>query len=303
MRPLRGALLQSCLLPFYHVISDERLPHIENLYRVKSVREFRRDIEWLLRHFEPVDLPTFMSHLVAGEPFSRPSMLLTFDDGLSECSEVIAPVLLELGVPAVFFLNSGFVDNAGLFFRYKVSLLLGAGADKHDDGRPLLQLRHSDMGWIDAEAERRGVDFGGFLRKQQPYMTSAQVRQLIEDGFHVGAHSVDHPEYQYLTLEEQVRQTRDSMDEVQARFDLDYRAFSFPFTDYGVSRAFFERVYAEGIADATFACAGVKSDGFRQNQQRVAMEAGALTAEQIVKTELLYARLLRPFGKTHLTHD
>lgn len=50
---------------------------------------------------------------------------MSFDDGLKECAETIAPLLLKKGIPATFFVNPGFVDNQRLFHKYKASLILG----------------------------------------------------------------------------------------------------------------------------------------------------------------------------------
>ena len=51
-------------------------------------------------------------------------MLLTFDDGLVECYDVILPILEKHSIPAVFFVNTAFIDNKDLFYRYKASLLV-----------------------------------------------------------------------------------------------------------------------------------------------------------------------------------
>ena len=59
-----------------------------------------------------------------GQGSRRKQMVLSFDDGLVECHQVIAPLLMTKGVPATFFLNNHFIDNRDLFFRYKASLII-----------------------------------------------------------------------------------------------------------------------------------------------------------------------------------
>ena len=51
---------QPFVLPFYHGISNQKLPHTENLYRVKSTKDFIADLDFLLQHFEPVDFKGFL---------------------------------------------------------------------------------------------------------------------------------------------------------------------------------------------------------------------------------------------------
>ena len=105
-------------LPFYHVVSDSKLPHVLN-YPYRNTHQFIRELDYLLTHFNPVSLEDLLSK----ENIGKPVFHLSFDDGLKECTEVIAPLLVNKGIPATFFINSGFVDNKTLFHRYKASLI------------------------------------------------------------------------------------------------------------------------------------------------------------------------------------
>ncbi|HYQ58821.1 MAG TPA: polysaccharide deacetylase family protein, partial [Draconibacterium sp.] len=104
-------------LPFYHVVSNKKLPHILN-YPVINEKEFERELDFYLKYFTPVTLEELVNSSTAGNCFH-----ISIDDGLKECTEVIAPILYKKGIPATFFVNSGFVDNKNLFHRYKASLL------------------------------------------------------------------------------------------------------------------------------------------------------------------------------------
>jgi len=45
----------SFVAPFYHVVSDEPLPHVEQLYNIKTIQQFKDDLDFLLKHFKPID--------------------------------------------------------------------------------------------------------------------------------------------------------------------------------------------------------------------------------------------------------
>ncbi|WP_262708643.1 polysaccharide deacetylase family protein [Natronoflexus pectinivorans] len=49
---------------------------------------------------------------------------LTFDDGLSEIYHETIPILEKKGIPATIFLNTGFIDNKKMFYRFKSSLVI-----------------------------------------------------------------------------------------------------------------------------------------------------------------------------------
>ena len=308
---------QRLIIPFYHIISDENVPHIRHLYPVKSVKSFIRDLEFLLKLYDPINYIEFLELVRNQKRPVKPLFLLTFDDGLKEFHDVVAPVLIRKGVPAICFLNSGFIDNIDLFYRYKASLLIDYFvnnpkliSDKkvmdwvfaHSDGKKdiselLLSISYQDKNYLDDFAVLINYDFKEYLSIHKPYLTSAQINSLKNNGFYFGAHSIDHPEYRFIDFDEQIRQTKESVESICSRFSLDYKTFSFPFTDYQVSRKFFDKIYNENIADITFGCAGQKKEVFSNHFQRVSFEKNHLTAKEINNSELLYFIIKTLLGK------
>src|SRR5690606_32409726 len=125
------------------------------------------------------------------------------------------------------------------------------------------------------------LDFYQYLTEEKPYLTSGQVFSLISQGFHFGSHSCDHPEYRFLSLEEQLKQTKKSTEYICNKFSLNYKTFAFPFTDYGVTKDFFDAVYKkEKFLDISFGCAGIKTDSTPLHIQRVPFEMNNLSAKE-----------------------
>ena len=292
---------------------------MQQLYPVKTVAQFSQDLEFLLKHYQPIDLPELLRLVEAGRQPARNAVLLTFDDGLREFHDVVGPVLRTRGVPAVCFLNRDFLDNKGLFYRYQVSLLLEALArEPRVEQAPavrawlaaraapeqrlravLLSIAYPDRAALSELASILGVDFEHYLHTRQPYLTTPQVRAMQAQGFHFGAHSCDHPEYRLLPLAEQLRQTRESMAAVATAFQPAHQTFAFPFTDFGVSDEFFRQLYQAGSPlDLSFGCAGLKHEAWPRHVQRVPLEThDARGAHDIVPTEYLYFLLKALLGR------
>jgi peptidoglycan/xylan/chitin deacetylase (PgdA/CDA1 family) len=245
---------------------------------------------------------------------------LSFDDGLREFHDVAAPILLRKGIPAVCFLNSAFIDNADLFYRYKASLLIDrlqkrTGNEEQEnlvgtwfkenhlaqtaDYQSLLKVSYTKRHLLDELALLLGLDFNAFLRDQRPYLTSEEIASLIQKGFSFGSHSIDHPEYRFLTEEEQLRQTAESIRVIRLKFGISEKLFSFPFTDYEVKNSFYAKIFdpLQPIADLSFGGAGLKKDPVRRNFQRIAFEGTTMDARQILGTEYLYYMIKSIFGK------
>jgi peptidoglycan/xylan/chitin deacetylase (PgdA/CDA1 family) len=308
------------IFPFYHLISDSNIPHIKHLYKVRTLREFTHDLDLFLKYYKPIEITEFLESVNNNQPLKGNQLLLSFDDGLREFHDVAAPILLRKGIPAVCFLNSAFIDNADLFYRYKASLLIerlqtGIGNDEQQklagnwfrvnhfaltpDYHALLEVTYADRHLLDELAIKLGVDFSAFLREHQPYLTSDQISSLIQKGFSFGSHSIDHPEYRFLTEEEQLRQTAESIRAINLKFGISEKLFSFPFTDYGVKNSFYAKIFdpLRPIADLTFGGAGLKQDPIRRNFQRIAFEGTTMDARQILGTEYLYYIIKSIFGK------
>jgi peptidoglycan/xylan/chitin deacetylase (PgdA/CDA1 family) len=308
---------QNLVVPVYHLISNDAPLHVKHLYKVKDEKQFINDLEFLLKHYTPIDYPELKTIVDSGKKTTKKVFILTFDDGLREFHDVIAPVLLKKGVPAINFLNSDFIGNAGLFYRYKASVLIDvfmkdttllkkeevkqwfsqqvSGKQKGIKDT-LLSVDFLDKDKLDVLANLVGVDFKEYLLKNRPYMDVDEIRSLIRQGFHFGGHSCNHPEYRFIGLDEQLSQTKNSVSHVVNLFGLDYRIFAFPFTDYGVKKTFFDRLNL----DISFGSAGMKLDPEPHHIQRIPFETAGLGAGEILRGEYLYYLLKGMFGKNRI---
>ncbi len=296
------------LIAYYHTVSNEDIPHVKHLYTFRNVAQFKMDIDAFCKQFRPIGLHDLLENMKTRRPLPRNSILLTFDDGLSEIFHVIAPILREKGVPATFFLTTACLDNKDMAHHNKISILvervsekqsglvekealevLSQYGNKKDDVRTaLLQLDYREREAVARIAQLLDVDFNAYLSTRQPYLTSEQVRQLIKMGFTIGGHSVDHPLYATLSLEEQLSQTTASVRIVRDRFSLNYGAFAFPHGDQGVSARFFSNLFSGTDVDISFGTRGLLRETIPQHFQRFSMENTSAPAERVVARN--YAR-------------
>jgi len=294
--------------PFYHVVSDEKLPHILN-YKYRNVSEVEKELEFYLQHFKPVSL----DELLKTKNGHRNIFHLSFDDGLKECAEIIAPVLLKKGIPATFFVNPGFVDNQKLFHKYKASLILNhlkmipdfqveRFLKKHHlQGEYILKATILQENILDEAATILGINFNDFLENQKPYLTTIQILNLKNEGFSIGAHSFNHPEFWKISEKEQMKEVKKSMNWLSEKINPAIKAFSFPFTDSGVSLKVLESLKSENICDVTFGTAGIKYDELEYHFQRYPVERPGDFVQNL-KAELVYFVLRKQIGKATVKH-
>ncbi|MDR3705492.1 MAG: polysaccharide deacetylase family protein [Paludibacteraceae bacterium] len=313
------------IVPFYHCVSDESTLHIKHLYKARTTKSFEKDLDFLLKNYTPIDIHTLTRKLNNNERVKDNCFLLSFDDGLREFYDIIAPILNKKGIPAICFLNSDFVDNKDLFFRYKESIIIDKintgsseierqkieqwlsekGLYNNDIESSIKKINYSQKEYLAELAEIVAVDFDDYLEKHKPYLSSEQIKQLIKQGYAFGAHSIDHPLYSDLDLEEQLRQTKQSLEEIAALFKLNYKLFAFPFTDSGVFKDFFETIFSRTnpIADISFGTSGLKNDPCNRNIQRIPIEVDNFSAEEIIYGEYLYFAVKALLNKNKIRRD
>lgn len=302
------------IIPYYHIVSDEQILHVKHLYKYKTVRQFKKDMDFLLKNYSAMGLLEILNFMNADRSLPKKVFLLTFDDGFTEIYDIIAPILLDKGIPATFFVSSGFVDNRELCYQHKASLLvekIHKGISPGTEGKikeilmkTSLSFSRLSEGVLKVDYRRREildrisqallVDFQGYLNEKQPYLTSCQIKELIDGGFAIGAHSIDHPYFAALSLAEQLEQTIVSVRQIREDFGLDYGAFAFPHNDEGVSQEFFRKVQESGLIDITLGTGGMVDGSQGSHKQRISLEKPLLPAREIIAwqyTRKLYKQL------------
>lgn len=310
------------LFPFWHAVAPVPPPHLRHLYSVPSPEQFRQDMEWLLRYFMPIDLPDAVRYIIGEAYPEKPVMHVTIDDGFRESFDFIAPVLKKLGIPATFFVSPAFVGNHDMSYRCKASLVyhqllrphlpeciasgitrafMKKGLPVPDFRKAVLAIpyRHREM--LDHLGLVAGISFEEYLREQKPYMNDEQIRSLKAEGFHIGAHSIDHPWYPDLLPDEQLRQTMESTDYVRNVLGELFPVFAFPFTDHFLPQEFYRNLHAAPNAPlVTFGTSGLKKDMAPRSAQRISMEKPSLNANGIIFSEYLYFLFKALMGKNLL---
>lgn len=296
----------STLLPYHHTVSDQPLEHIRHLYSYKNGKQFEQDLDFLLRHFEPVRVDDLVKGASNGNKQNKGSFLLTFDDGFREVAEVIAPLLKKKGVPAVFFINPAFIDNKELFYRCKISILIGAikqggvsvqavkqlatlldlpsSVSTDELVKKVKDIDQTTAGVLNLLAPILGVDFDDYLKRHQPFLRSEQLGELVQNGFTLGGHSWDHPYYRLLSVPDQVAQTERSLEYVQQNYGPGPSLFSFPHDDRAVNSQFFQSMKdSQHAVDLYFGIQNQLREDDNSVLHRFNAERPELPIDQLVK--------------------
>ena len=284
----------SLAAPCYHLVRDGALPpHIRHLYSCRSTKAFEGDLDYLLRWGAPVSLDDLEKSAGGVTKLPSRAFFVSFDDGLAEVADIVAPICLRKGVPMTMFLNSSIIDSDELAWRHKVSLLIerlqvATSAERkrviallqarlskpsNTDAASLLKaVTWADRQLLDLAAGVLNLDFRLWKTTNRPYLSSEQLRQMIARGFSIGTHSDTHPLYSQLSDEQRINETQNCCTALSQLFGSRSRPFAFPFVSDGVPADFFVEAFHSGLASLIFCIGGHPMEGHPRVIERFVVE-------------------------------
>ncbi len=206
---------RDALVLSYHAIVNEEKDEPFRYYH--TIAEFEAHLDWLGTHCTPVGLGDFARWKRGEISFSKPPVLVTFDDGYRNNSTLAAPLLKRKGVPALFFITSGYVESTRVLWPDEVFSRIVAWPGQrvqapggHVHHLPEAQESRQALALTLVEACKNCTDstrreFVDYLARETPhlnpvrdpisqdFMTWDDVRALSAAGFDLGAHTVSHP--------------------------------------------------------------------------------------------------------------
>ena len=172
---------------------------------------------------------------------------VTFDDGYADNAEVALPILQKLGIPATFFIATGFLDGGRMWNDTVIELVRGASGAELD----LEQLGFGRFDITDVPQRQRAIttligklkylplqerkeQIDAICKHLQPdlpnnlMMTADQVRQLHNAGMDIGGHTVNHPILARLDASAARREIAEGKETLEAMIGARVRLFAYP---------------------------------------------------------------------------
>lgn len=172
---------------------------------------FEQHMALLAARFNVLPLSEGCARLVDGTLPAR-AVCITFDDGYADNERVALPILKRRGLPATFFISTGFSDGGIMFNDGVIEAVRGAPSGAHDLSQLGLgshtlgdtasrraaiaaligQIKYRPMG----ERGALVVDLAEAMRSTLPkdlMMGPVQIKRLYDEGMEIGGHTINHP--------------------------------------------------------------------------------------------------------------
>lgn len=182
----------------YHGVDTADHPVI-NFDRLQTSPDlFTLQLEALARAFRVVPLADAVRSWREQGVWPSGALAVTFDDGYRNNLEVAAPILKRLGVPATFFVTAGFVDGTARPWWYDVRQWVAGRNQAVEQARRVAadyEARLRPMDELTRGKALRAMDVDGGGPLPYPFLSAAQCRQLLDQGFDVQGHGGTHASF------------------------------------------------------------------------------------------------------------
>ena len=235
----------------YHRIGDANQTGLDPGVFSAPAEQFEAQLRYLKSDCDVIRLADLAEVLHSGS--KRRCVLLTFDDGYRDNYELAYPVLKQVGLSAVIFLATGFLDDGAIAWWDEISWLV-----KHSKQSFLALPKTWELESLDVSETGRGGTLRRLLRLAKsltpleinrflddigqaagtgraprnsntaPWMTWEMVREMSRAGIEFGGHTVTHPVLSRCSLEQQRQEIQQSKARVEAELGASISAFSYP---------------------------------------------------------------------------
>ncbi len=294
----------------YHGIEDDPDP-CRNYDGLRVAPRMLRDqLEVIARSYTPMHVADMVEAVAEGRPLAEDAVAVTFDDGYKDNIDLAVPLLNQFGVPATFYVATGFIDGTyePWWQRFRAAVGSCRRASLDIGGRvwdtsttqaklhllrevecTLKRLPDDERIRVIRDVEERGA--GASWAGPSPAISWDELRSLVRSGFHVAAHTVHHvslPDMEPARAEEEIER---SVLRVRSETQAQCTTFAYPYGDATSSAVdVLRRLGVKGAVTAEAGASRYGDDPFLLRRWTVMRMHGRDSFEAMISGATAYAR-------------
>lgn len=244
------------IFAYHRVVADIAKAEREAIYGIViSTATFRKHCEMLQSSYDVVSLETAAEILAEKRKPTRPTAVITFDDGYRDFYDEAFPVLKEFGLPATVFLPTAFIGQPKPLAHDRIFWLLKLALDASISIKNLLShtglaveitnskqllkmteeivyLQHDVREKIITELELAlGNKFTGYPREYD-LLNWEMVREMSTHGITFGSHTANHVVLPLENVSVIKTEIAESKRELERRIEQPVVTFAYPNGEY-----------------------------------------------------------------------
>jgi peptidoglycan/xylan/chitin deacetylase (PgdA/CDA1 family) len=242
----------SAVILMYHSVQDQPELYVNSIGAgiIHSTAVFTRHMEIVARRFNPVPLTDLLLFLNGARHLPRRPVVVTFDDGFTDNSQIAAPVLNRIGIPASFYLTVALIgtQTAPWYCRVRHALnttTKGLWRDSVEGSdwklsTPQQRTQASQVVWDRCaklpqpereeavNALERELEVPTFTCQRPLMMSWDDARSLHRAGHIVGSHTLNHPNVAHIGEADALMELVESKRVLEMQLAAPVEHFSYP---------------------------------------------------------------------------
>lgn len=234
----------------YHSVMEN--PHSQDVFLggISHSRDvFRRQMELLRRKYHPVSLDQVRRFVCGDGDLPERATVVTFDDGYADNYEIAAPILNDLGIPAIFYVTVECVEEGRLpwpallrftFRTTKQEKWIDSSGKRwplssETEREEALLVSCDECGKLAGATQstyilrlERELDKPVPVESGALMMNYDHIRALAQQGHLVGSHTMTHPNMAYIDFREAHYEMAQSKQRLEEQLNTTITHFSYP---------------------------------------------------------------------------
>jgi peptidoglycan/xylan/chitin deacetylase (PgdA/CDA1 family) len=281
----------------YHRVGDATGQPWDRTLWSATAEAFDAQLGVLAREAEVIAPDDVEAALRSGRRGRR--VLITFDDGYRDNYEVAFPLLRRHGLPATFFLATGFLDRPHVAWWDELAWMVrrdGGDAAGHDAQIAQLCERYKSLpadqaaALLDEVAERTGAGRCPAAEAAKLWMTWDHARELRDAGMRIGGHTVTHPLLSRVPAERQREEIAGCAQRLQDELGAPMRWFAYPVGSRNAFTPATQQILADHDVELAFSFYG----GWGRFDHWQALDVPRVHVGPNYSSQLVFAALLAP---------
>lgn len=238
------------ILYYHRVVKKEDLVNITNKHLCVDTESFENQMKFLSQFYNPIGEKEVILAIEGKSKIPEYSVWVTFDDGFKDNYKNAYPILKKYKIPATFFITTGFVDGQVMPCEdyiekairmsnlkeikfnlnkeaYKYSL--HSEEQKTNTIKSLLAVMR-DKNITEDKYLKELIESFKIQTKDitELFMSWNDVKELRNNGFSIGAHTVNHKILSNLSKEEITKEIFESKYEIEKNLGENIFSFAYP---------------------------------------------------------------------------
>jgi peptidoglycan/xylan/chitin deacetylase (PgdA/CDA1 family) len=241
----------SLLVLNYHRVLDPRDCPFDRGVISASPDQFYEQVSYFKSHFHVTGLPELLELVGAGKPVAGFRTMITFDDGYIDNYQNAFPILRTLGLPAVFFLPTSYIDTSRVPWWDQIAHLLRRSRNRtlyldYPESRdfPLDETSLEEsirqvLRFYKSPGVRDTERFLEMLEREcgvarlecaDPplFLNWEQAREMLDNGMDIGSHTHSHRILSKLSEEGQIEELSKSRELLERHLNTRLKSLAIP---------------------------------------------------------------------------